>query len=243
MIISHKKQFIMFLPYKTASQTMALRLKKYNESPYDRIFSFNPYLNRVIHQHMICADFVPLPESKLNYMAASFVRNPYDRCYSAFHQLQFGINVWPEASFSQPWIRDLVFKQVTEVRAQLEKADFKFDEWVALLGEEQIYETGRNTNFPLHPAHYWTHLGDKQYVAIIGRVENFEADFRDFLARVGIEQVEAANANVADLVGASATNPYGYRYADRMNSRSIDKINELFAKDFDLFGYEKLIPS
>ena len=49
MIISHQKRFVMFLPWKTASQTIALRLQPYNESPYGRFFYFNSHLNRVVH--------------------------------------------------------------------------------------------------------------------------------------------------------------------------------------------------
>ena len=59
----------------------------------------------------------------------------------------------------------------------------------------------------------------------------------EFLSRVGIAPVEPRNANIVDMEGASASNPFGYRYVDRMNSRSIDKINRLFKKDFDIFGY------
>ena len=97
MIISHAKRFVMLLPWKTASQTMVLRLSQYNESPYNRFFYFNAHLNRVVHQHITCADFACLPESKLGYFLASYVRNPYDRAYSGFRQLQKDIKGqrWP----------------------------------------------------------------------------------------------------------------------------------------------------
>jgi hypothetical protein len=242
MIISHQKRFVMFLPWKTASQTIALRLQPYNDSPYERSFYFNRSLNRVVHQHITCADFVSLPESRLGYVAASFVRNPYDRVFSGFRQLQFGIKMHRQAIFPEPWIRDLVMAQLEENLAQLRQADFQFDQWVALIREDQVYEIGRNTNFPLHPAHYWTHIADRQFVDMFGRVENFEADLRRILLRVGIEQVEPVNANVVDLEGSSASNPYRYRYVDRMNGPSIDRINQLFARDFELFEYERIVP-
>jgi hypothetical protein len=72
MILSHAKRFVMFLPWKTASQTTASRIAAYNESPYSRFFHFNPHLCRVVHQHLICADFAALPESKNGYFLASF---------------------------------------------------------------------------------------------------------------------------------------------------------------------------
>jgi hypothetical protein len=242
MIISHKKRFVMFLPWKTASQTIALRLQPYNESPYDRFFYFNRHLNRVVHQHISCADFVCLPESKFGYFAASFVRNPYDRAFSGFRQLQKDIQEQPNAKYPETWIRDLVNKQLAENLAKLREANFQFDEWLALIDESQVYEVGRNSNFPLHPSHYWTHIAGQQFVEFIGRVENFEAYFNAFCSRAGIASTEAVNYNIFDLQGSSANNSSGYRYVDRMNAASIDKINVLFSEDFKLFGYETIAP-
>lgn len=230
----------MFLPWKTASQTMVLRLQPYDESPYDRFFYFNTYLNRIVHQHLTCAEFACLPESRLGYFAASFVRNPYDRVYSGFRQLQKDIQEQPRARCPEPWIRDHVMQQLADNFAQLCRAQFNFDEWLKLLRDEQIYEVGRNTNFPLHPAHYWTHIAGHQIVDFIGRVENFEANFQEFVSRVGIQQMETLNANVTELEGDAKANAFGYRYVNRMDIQSIKKINQLFARDFDLFQYERL---
>jgi len=240
MIISRAKKFVMFLPWKTASQTMVLRLEPFNESPYSAFFYFNSYLHRVVHQHLTCAEFVCLPESRLGYFMASFVRNPYDRVYSGFHQLQKDIREQPRCEYPNAWIRDLVMRQLTDNFSQLCQAGFQFDRWLALVGDEQIHDIGRNSNFPLHPSHYWTHVAEQQTVDFVGRVERFEPDFQEFLSRVGVAPMEPRNANVVNLEGASASNPFGYRYLDRMNSRSIDRINRLFERDFDIFGYERV---
>jgi hypothetical protein len=240
MIISHKNRFVMLAPWKTASQTMRARLCGHNESRYPIFFYFNPYLNRVVHQHITRAEFDCLPEAKLGYQTAAFVRNPYDRAYSGFRQLQKDIQDQPSACFPEPWIRDLVRKQLAENFALLCQSGFQFDAWLALIGDEQIYEIGRNSNFPLHPAHYWTHTADVKAVDFIGRVETFETDFLRFLSQVGIQQPEQVNANVVDLKGDADSDPFGYRYAARMNARSKARINELFNKDFELFGYDKI---
>jgi len=230
----------MFLPWKTASQTMLLRLAAFNESPYSDFYDFNPHLSRVVHQHLTCAEFVCLPESRLGFLTASFVRNPYDRVYSGFQQLQNDIRNQPLGEYPKDWIRDLVMKQLADNFSQLCQAGFQFDRWLALIRDEQIYEIGHNSSFPLHPAHYWTHVSEHQLVDFIGRVERFEMDFLEFLSRVGIAPMDPGNANVRDLEGASASNPFGYRYLERMNSQSIHKINRLFEKDFELFGYERI---
>jgi len=240
MIISHQKRFVLFLPWKTASQTLMRRLARYNEGPYCPWFHFNAYLNRVAHQHVTCADFACFPESKLGYFAASFVRNPYDRVYSGFRQLQKDLQEQPHNSYPESWIGDLVMKQLAENFQQLCLAQFRFDKWLELVSDEQVYEIGRNTNFPLHPSHYWTHVAGRQVVDFIGRVENFETDYQELLSRLQIDQADPGNANVVDLEGRAADNPFGYRYVNRMDNRSIAKINRLFARDFDLFHYERL---
>jgi hypothetical protein len=128
MIISHNKKFVMLEPWKTASQTMRARLHEHSEceSRYPGFFYFNPYLNRVVHQHITRAEFDCLPEAKLGYLTAAFVRNPYDRVNSGFRQLQKDIQEQPSARFSEPWIRDLVRKQLAENFAQLCQAGFEF---------------------------------------------------------------------------------------------------------------------
>ncbi len=82
---------------------MPLRLQPFNESPYDLFFYFNTYLNRIVHQHLTCAEFVCLPEGKLEYFRGSFVRNPYDRIHThnRSHKGPRTFNV--RCSFSCPW--------------------------------------------------------------------------------------------------------------------------------------------
>jgi Sulfotransferase family len=230
----------MLSPWKTASQTVRLRLAEYDESQYSIFFHYNPHLQRVVHQHITCAEFMCLPESKLAYHLASFVRNPYDRAYSGFRQLQKDLQIQPRATYPAPWIRNLVADQLEENFFQLCQAGFEFDAWIKLVREEQIYEIGRNTNFPLHPAHYWTHISGAQVVDFIGRVETFEADFAGLLKRLSVDEPLARNANVADMVRGSECNAFGYRYTHLMSAATISKINTLFVDDFLLFQYPRI---
>jgi hypothetical protein len=239
VIISHKHHFIMLTPWKTASQTLQARLKPYDESTYPKFYYFNPRLNRVVHQHITCADLVSLPEAQLGYFVGAFVRNPYDRAYSGFWQLQRGMVEQQKWNYPDPWIGDLVRKQWLELHLQFCRAEFEFDKWMTIVGDEQIYEIGNNSSFNLHPAYYWTHVADDKIADFIGKVEAFESDFQRFISEVGIGDVEMINANVVDLKGDADSNPFGYRYVNRMNSASRNRINDLFARDFELFGYEK----
>jgi Sulfotransferase family len=240
MIISHKKKFAAFRPWKCASSTLSARLEPYDQSPYSRFYHFNPHLGRVTHQHLTCADFAALPESKLGYFTFTFVRHPYDRVYSGFQQFFRDIDWQPKASFPSNWVKQLVLSQLASNFAQLARALFDFDTWWASVDEHQIYNAGANSSFPLHPAHYWTHIDGTQYVDSIGKVENFETDVEAICSRLEIPVPEKQNVNLSgESVGVSL-DPNQTYYSSRMNRASLDKINAIFARDFQLFDYKKL---
>ena len=82
-------------------------------------------------------------------------------------------------------------------------------------------------------------MAGEKIANFVGKVETFESDFQRLVSEIGIEHVEIINANVVDLQGDAESNPFGYRYVNRMNSASRSRINDLFDRDFELFGYEK----
>ena len=239
MLISHSHKFVLMSPWKTASSTCHDTLRSYNESSYDRFFAFNPFLNRVIHQHVTLAEFLALPEGQRDYKIGAFVRNPYDRAYSGFVQIQRDFQEQPKIQFADRWIGDLVRTQITENMSRVIRAGFDFDEWILALPDYEVFEVGRNTNMVLHPAHYWTHVNGQQRVGFIGKVENFAADFDAFCDYVGIDAPAIVSSNVSEQ-NEGSQNDLGPRYADRMSKRSIDRINELFRDDFERFQYEPL---
>jgi Sulfotransferase family len=240
MIISHKHKFIILAPWKTASSTMFVRFAEFNESPYDNFYHFNSILKRVVHRHITLADFLALPEAHLGYRIAAFVRNPYDRVYSGFMELQRALDAQPRMTYPQEWVRELVMRQLAENFEQLCQASFDFNRWVASLRAEQILQIGRNSSFPLHPACYWTHVSDKLYVDFLGRLEHFETDFESLTVSLGLSNLPMINGNVSDAPN-DTNNGSPYRYLGFMSPNTIAKINELFDDDFRLLGYEKII--
>ena len=90
----------------------------------------------------------------------------------------------------------------------------------------------------LHPAHYWTHINSEKIAKFIGKVEQFALDFDEFCRFVGINKPEIRLDNVSnpDVPADSG----GSKYARLMSRRSLDRINELFRADFELFGYDIL---
>lgn len=237
MIISYSKKFVLLAPWKTASQTLRANLNEYDESPYSYHFYFNNYLNRVVHQHITLADFMLLPEARSEFTIGSFVRNPYDRCFSGFLQVQRDFKIQPRMKFDVPWIGDLVRDQISINMNRVIQAGFDFDKWINDLPEYEIYEIGRNTNLPLHPAHYWTKLPNFE-VNFIGKVENFREELSRFCEIIGIYSKEVNDHNTSDV---AEHQPRSYsRYAGRMSKASIDRINKIFERDFEIFDYERL---
>lgn len=239
MVISHSHKFVLMLPWKAASSTCRATLGSYDESTYEQFFAFNPYLNRVVHQHLTLAEFFALPESHLDYNIGAFVRNPYDRAYSGFIQMQRDFETHPRYHFAEAWIGDLVRAQIAENMSRIISAGFEFDRWVQALPDYEIFEVGRNTNMVLHPAHYWTHVNGDRRAGFIGKVEAFEDEFRRFCSYVGIHQPLIVTSNVSQHT-KSCDELCISRYASRMSRRSLDRINELFSDDFDRFQYERL---
>ncbi len=239
MIVSHRQRFILLSPWKTASSTMHARLEALNESPYSRFFDYNPILQRVVHQHVTYADFAMLPESRAGYPVGAFVRNPYDKVYSGFLQLQRDLRDHPSVPFPAPWIKALVMRQLAENFAQLAAAEFDFNRWFAAVEPYQILEVGRNTSLPLHPAAYWTGIGGETKIDFIGRAEDFERDFARFCHQVGITAFATVNANVTEPPEIAPGQDGPYRYTHLMTAATISKIDELFDQDFALFGYAK----
>ncbi len=241
MILNYEKKFLIFLPWKTASSTLFTRLALYNQSPYSRFYDFNVHLKRIIHQHLTVADFKGLPESKLELKKIAFIRNPYDRVYSGFLQIQKDLNEQPEMPFPEPWIRNHVLKQLAMNESRLIQANYDFNEWVSLLQPEDIYQIGGNSSLPMYPAHYWTHEAEEQCVNFIGKVESFEKDFIRMLNFLGItDSYNMENSNVNLLHNEETA--FGYKYINKMSANSVEKINRLFEKDFNLFNYKKFQP-
>ena len=238
MIISHTHNFILMMGWKTASSTCRRSLERYDESNYQQFFAFNPILNRVVHQHITLAEFNALPEARRDYKIGAFVRNPYDRAYSAFIQIQRDFESHPRFHFQEAWVGDLVRTQISENMRRVVLAAFDFNKWLQLLPDYEVFDVGRNASMVLHPAHYWTHIGGRQLAEFVGKVESFQSDFQRFCAFAGIDPPEIINANVSEQMEALEAS--SSKYAGRMSRRSLDRVNDLFQEDFRLFDYERL---
>ena len=152
MILVPDHGLVLLLPWKCASQTLGARLAAVDRSPYPEFYAANPHLNRVTHQHLVLADFVCLPESRLGLDLAVFVRNPYDRVYSGFMEIQRQIRMAPHLPYPAPLIRELVLEAVAINHARVERAGRDVNAWFQHLPEHEILDVGRNSSLPLQPA-------------------------------------------------------------------------------------------
>ena len=84
MIISRENRFLVFAPWKTASETIRHRLQAYNDSPYSPFFDFNPYLRRVLNQHLTCVDFSCPPKAASGILPLPSFGTPTTACTRAF---------------------------------------------------------------------------------------------------------------------------------------------------------------
>ena len=225
------------LPWKCASQTVRTRLLPYAQEPYKQLFYFNPVLQKLRNQHHTYADYLLLPQSKQGHQVATFVRNPYDRVVSGFMQLCRDATVIPQLPFEDPAMKFFVLDQVAQNTQDIIRAGYNLNVWFLNLSPYKMLDTSSVT-FLLQPAHAWTHVGD-QKIDFIGKVENFEVDFEILKSRYGIGSTSLESVNQSDLK-ATAMSAAPYRYAKRLHSKTIARINDIFSRDFELFGYDKL---
>ncbi|MBR7801557.1 sulfotransferase family 2 domain-containing protein [Undibacterium fentianense] len=243
MIISHQHRLVILFPWKTASQTIRFRLKHLDQSPYPKSYHFNPYLQRVVHQHITLADFSLLPEAQLGYRLAVFVRNPYDRVYSGFQQILRDALSQPKWQLPASWIHQLVTQQLADNFEEICRSSFDINRWFAQLPLHKILELGRNSSLYLHPCSYWTHRVDQLVVDFVGKVESFEEDFARLCELYGLEPASTVSVNqtpASELPKVQAI--HGFRYAKLFEPQNIEKINAVFKSDFVHFNYPILTP-
>ncbi|MPZ18406.1 MAG: hypothetical protein GEV06_10905 [Luteitalea sp.] len=150
------------------------------------------------------------------YFKFTFVRNPYTRLVSAYEFLRAGGHpAWP----SNREFRDQVLS---------EYADFQ-DFVLRWLKPEP--------KWPEHfrPQHEFLELGGKLVMDFVGRVERIEEDFAKVCERLGVHaQLPHANETRGDRARLESY------YANEAIQR---RVQDVYAKDFELFGYSVRPPA
>jgi hypothetical protein len=171
MLISDRKKFIFIHIPKTGGMTVRDRLMKYEDRKNFYFgFSHSTALGKKVDKaHLPYLDFLSYEDSKyLNeYFVFCFVRNPYDRFYSAFIQHKHMRKLPDSVEFNS-----YVLEKLDNIRIRY---DFYFSHFC--------------------PQPFFTHYKKKCIPDFIGRCENFENDFirLEQILDVKIEKKKSVN--------------------------------------------------
>lgn len=146
------------------------------------------------------------PEEFEKYFKFAFVRNPYDRMFSAFNFL-------------------------ASTRVDVTRENFKD----FLLGKGPLAQVIAKKNEHLRasryhhvvPMHEYLYEDGKCLVDFIGRFENIDEDWKKICEKIGNEELPHSN-KIPHV-------PWQEFYTQELK----EIVREQYAKDFELFGYEK----
>lgn len=199
-IINHEKKYIWYVNPKCASRTISTYLgvkfpKKYNEKSKDEIVETHGYLDNTKY---------------FDYFKFTFVRNPYDRLLSVFHDKTKKVigTDWELPYFAK-------FK------------DFTFDEFVSYLYEN---ENLNSNDCNRHIRTQYSLANDLQDVNFIGRCENLSSDLQTIDSVLGLTGGPVLNKNTTKH----------QKWASYYQDEEIrSKVAKMYHEDFNFFNYKK----
>jgi len=215
MNISHRHTYLYFVIPKCASATLRMSLKPYTDVGYPV---------SVFEQHLTMLEFMKTEFSSFldPYFKFTFVLNPYDRLYSGFRQdLSASLN---QAAWKK--VKAPIFEEIGEDfnRYLLEfaaKADvLRAWDWICFT-----------------PMREFAVLEGQYRLDWFGKMETFQSDLMELSRRLGVDVIKAKDQNF------DAPPQAGLKYLGKYSRAAIEWVNETYADDFELFGYEKVDPA
>lgn len=155
------------------------------------------------------------------YFIFTFVRNPYDKLYSAYSYLK---KLFKEENYKK-------IKNLEENREYFKD----FNTFI------KNYKKVNVISFFHAFMRQYEHLSDLSEtirINYIGKLENIDSDFLNILSILGINEIKHDRELFLDVRINKQTND-NFNIAFEYNEESFNFVNEYFAKDFELFQYEK----
>ena len=156
-----------------------------------------------------------------DYFSFTFVRNPYNKIYSAYLYLKRNLE---ESKYNN------------KIRNTYENKEYfvDFNTFV------KNYTNVNNISYYHSFITQYDHLVDFSNnikISYIGRVENLDNDFIDILTLLGIKDI----THIDKIVYNKRENDSGIKdnYSIFYNEESFQFVNTYFEKDFEIFGYTK----
>ena len=165
------------------------------------------------NRHATLARILELEPPLVDYWTAGFVRNPWARMLSWYNMVdRFREGAPTRAGFRQHLTRN-------KFLAQAARQHHDFESFV-MQGTQQF----RRLQIPqVHYLSTRTRRAD-----FVGRQETFDADVRAIFARLGLPPLEVPPTNV---------DPARPDYHDAYTAPMKRRVEELFARDIEVFGY------
>ena len=144
------------------------------------------------------------------YFKFAFVRNPWDRAYSAYNYLAQGGNQTTDIEVSE-WITN------------------NFPDFEAFLEHGLGSGIARSNHLFIPQSNYIVDYKGGLKVDCLGRVESIDKDFIEIKSRLHL-------VTSLERINVSETDRCAYRSAYR-NPQSVEIISEIYAQDIRLFNY------
>lgn len=217
MVISHRHKFLYFVIPKTASAT----LRKSLEPFVDVGWPVTTHPQHVTIAAFQRSDYVGL---FADYLKFTCVRNPYDRLYSGYLQDRYAAEHYPRWTKVKKPVFDAIGDDFpTYFNEHAMQADIETDwEWICFC-PMTAFATGPDGELVMD---------------FVGRAETLDQDISTLAGLIGAPITKAPDVNVRQ--GRCGTRP---KYLEHFDRRTLAAVNEVYRRDFELFGYEMIDPA
>uniref|UniRef100_A0A6C0ID05 Sulfotransferase domain-containing protein n=1 Tax=viral metagenome TaxID=1070528 RepID=A0A6C0ID05_9ZZZZ len=158
-----------------------------------------------------------------NYFTFTFVRNPYERLYSAYSYLY----------------RNLSGNNLLKIRNTSENKDFFTDFNIFVENYKNVNNISYFHSF-ITQYDQLVDFSNNININYIGKMENLNNEFINILFYIGVKEIKHVNY-IFNNIKLNSTEDFSKinNIKDIYNQETFNFVNEFFKKDFEIFGYKK----